>query len=117
MCLYSWVLAHLRPRHLYNSICLTVKLGGAKHWHDVKKREREMEPCAVWAVAESKPISEQRLHLRPVRDPRPSPAFYYAVTPNQSLTTAESVKVPFFDRSGDLTSLSFFSFFTATDPL
>lgn len=29
MCLYSWVLAHPRSRHLYNSICLTVKSGRA----------------------------------------------------------------------------------------
>lgn len=100
MCLCFWALAHPRSRHLYNSICLTVKSGRApaKTLAPCQNSETETEmETYVWATTEPKLISEQRSHLQPSHNSHSSSVFYYSVKQNQSLnlTAARRVKVYF----------------------
>lgn len=91
MSLCSWALAHPWSRHLYNSICVTAKWRRAPA-KTLAKCQGERERPTLWAVAESKPITEQHLHLQPSHNSHSSPMIYYTVAQRQRLNFKNTTK-------------------------
>lgn len=71
------------------SVC-RLSRGEPQNTGTMSRRGRERP--TLWAASESRPISEQHLHVQPLHDSHSSPDFYCSVTQHQSLDFNNSRK-------------------------